>query len=149
MGLLDRYVTQVTGPPPDPEPLVGPLLDPDDRILAWAKASAIGAAVEAACEGAPGSLARTLPQDPADLYLVVSDVALSAWRWSGLPSEAPAAFYRIAGENIVSVVDGGQASSDGARIARVGFVDGSCFDFRLLPGQEAFLSTCTQRWPGS
>ncbi|MFN8190126.1 MAG: hypothetical protein U0R78_06710 [Nocardioidaceae bacterium] len=145
MGLLDRYVTQVTGPLPDPVPLVGPLLDPDDRILAWARASAVGAAGE----GPPTSLARTLPQDAADLYLVVSDVALSAWRWSGLPSEAPAPFYRIAGENIVAAADTRVAAGDGAVTLRVAFVDASSFDFRVLPGQEAFLAACAQRWPGN
>lgn len=149
MGLLDRYVTKVTGPPPGPPPdptsLVELLLDPDDRLLAWVKVTPIGAAAD----GAPGSIGRTLPRDPVDLYLVVSRIGLSAWTWSGLPSEPPATFYRIAAENVVSVDDTDRAAQGGDCHVRVGFIDDSSFEFRVSSDMGAFRAACARRWGGA
>jgi hypothetical protein len=174
MGLLDKYIAKIAGPAPDMAAIMSPLLDPDDRFLASAmvlaeafergggvghglngllnKAVNVALTAKAANDhvgGADGSIGQTLPRDNDMLHLVASGAGLSAWKWSGQPSETPAAFYRIAGENVVSVVDTGQQTQDRARIVRVSFVDDSFFDYRVLPNQDAFLTTCTQRWPGN
>lgn len=144
VDLLTRALARAAGPPPDPVAAMADLLDPDDRGLG---ATFAAASVDGQVGGETGSVGRTLPRVTDPLLLVVSALGLSAWRWTGGSRDPLVVSYRIASEAIVGVADTGVASPVGAPVVRVGFVDGSFFDYCVQPPHQAFLAACAERWP--
>ncbi|WP_110208942.1 hypothetical protein [Nocardioides daejeonensis] len=98
--------------------------------------------------GEEGSVAATLPREGELAYLAMSARGLSLWDFGMNGQQTPPTLMvRIDGEQVRSVVDTGKKAQGGAAVVRFTFTDDSFFDYRVMPGNAAFIEAAAARWP--
>lgn len=165
MGFKDKWAAAFGMAPADYATDIGGQLPDGDRLIAHSQvypsamkgggstgssltqrlqAKAINAVMDAASKqrhlgGEPGTIAHTLPREGVMHVLAFTTAGLSLWDFGMVGSEGPGTFVQfIARDKVAGVEDTGQRAQGGVPVARVAFVDGSFFDYRLFskPGQE-------------